>query len=474
MTDRATVVLDVGKTLSKLGLWAPDGTLIQRRSRPNQRVIAHRYSALDTKGIEQWLETTLREFAGLADIGAIIPVGHGAAAAVIGPDRLAQPSLDYEHPIPVELRREYDSRRDPFAQTGSPALPDGLNLGAQLYFLESLIPAGFASDSMIVPWAQYWSWLLSGVAATEVTTLGCHTDLWRPIEHTYSALAHSCGWSDRFAPMRSADAALGRLSVRWATRTGLPSDVQIHCGLHDSNAAVVAARGFPEIAAADSSVLSTGTWFVAMRTPAPGTRVLATDLSETRDCLINVNVAGNPLPSARFMGGREIELLTGLDSRRIDASSGQRELVDASANVLTSGAMVLPTFAPGYGPYPRRGGCWLAMPANDTERRAAVCLYAALVADATLDLVGARDRILIEGRFAAADVFVRALASLRTDCSIYVAPAQSDVSFGALRVLNPELRPAGPLTRVQPLTIDLTTYRNRWHEEIATRSRDTQ
>jgi sugar (pentulose or hexulose) kinase len=32
----------------------------------------------------------------------------------------------------------------------------------------------------ILLYPQYWSWRLSGVMATEVTSLGTHTDLWRP------------------------------------------------------------------------------------------------------------------------------------------------------------------------------------------------------------------------------------------------------------------------------------------------------
>ena len=40
-------------------------------------------------------------------------------------------------------------------------------------------------------------------------------------------------------------------------------------------------------------------------------------------------------------------------------------------------------------------------------------LYAALVADVSLDLIGSRDTLLVDGRFAHAPVFVQALATLR-------------------------------------------------------------
>jgi len=105
------------------------------------------------------------------------------------------------------------------------------------------------------------------------------------------------------------------------------------------------------------------------------------------------------------------------------------------------------------------------MPADEASRRAAVSLYAALLADVSLDLIGSRERILIEGRFAEAQVFVRALAALRPDSSVYVAHVQNDVSYGALRLLDPALAPMSSLQRVLPLDVALDDYREEWRAE---------
>jgi sugar (pentulose or hexulose) kinase len=490
MRDRAVIVLDVGKTLSKLTLWDPRGTLLDRRSHPNARVEAGRagsagargrhipsidaegprYLGLDAPGIESWLAAALRDFGRLADVGALIPVGHGAAAALIHGGQLLQPPLDYEQPIPEDCHRAYSAQRDPFALTGSPALPNGLNLGTQLHYLEALQQRPLDAAVTIVPWAQYWSWLLSGVASADVTNLGCHTDLWFPLAGAHSTLSIQRGWAARMAPLRPSNDVLGPLTPQWAQRTRLAADVQVHCGLHDSNAALLAAYAFPEIAGHDSTVLSTGTWFIAMRTPsgeattAEGAAPLALDrLPETRDCLLNVNAFGRPIPSARFMGGREIEILA--TQFRVDAPEHQPALLRAVPEVLARGTMVLPTFAPGSGPYPNGRGRWIAPPDDDSQRQAAVCLYAALAADVSLDLIGAKDRLLIEGRFAQCEVFVRALASLRPHTTVYVAQSESDASFGALRLVNPDLSPQSSLTRVAPLPQNLHDYRRRWRQE---------
>ncbi|MFM6852496.1 MAG: carbohydrate kinase, partial [Sphingopyxis sp.] len=133
---------------------------------------------------------------------------------------------------------------------------------------------------------------------------------------------------------------------------------------------------------------------------------------------------------------------------------------------LAAPAMLLPSFAPGFGPYPAATGAWVNRPDCWYARRSAACLYAALVSATALNLVGTSGRLLVEGRFAEADVFVRALASLRPDLQVFTANAHNDVSFGALRLINPDLRPHGALNHVAPLDVDLTEYAARWQENV--------
>lgn len=452
MAQRATIIIDIGKTIAKASLWDVDGVQIDRQSRANATIA----DVLDAGGIAQWLAGALTDFARQADIGAIIPVAHGAAAAIIDETGLVAPPIDYEAFIPAVSRAAYDALRAPFAETGSPALPDGLNLGAQLYHFGRDHLSGGSGTRQILPWPQYWSWLLSGIASSEVTSLGCHTDLWNPVEHRPSRLAEAMGWAAQFAPLRRAGDRLGPITPQWAARTGLPADTQIYCGVHDSNAALVAARAFPEIAGNEATILSTGTWFVAMRSTTQPISLAA--LPEGRDCLVNVDVAGRPVPSARFMGGREIEVLT--LSERIDRAEDQEAMIAA----MPGASMILPSFISGSGPFPEAKGLWFDKPDALAEQLAAVALYAALMADTALDLIGATQTLLIEGRFGQATAFVRALATLRPDMAVYTSIAEADVSFGALRLINPSIKPTTGLQRVAPLPVNLAAHKDRWHK----------
>jgi hypothetical protein len=126
--------------------------------------------------------------------------------------------------------------------------------------------------------------------------------------------------------------------------------------------------------------------------------------------------------------------------------------------------MALPTLTPGVGPFAVGEHRWVAAPDDPYARRAAACLYAALVTEVALEQIGTRERLLIEGRFAEAEVFVRALASLRPDLRVYVSNAHNDVSLGALRLLDPRIRPDGQLRLIAPLAVSLDAYRAVWRE----------
>lgn len=430
------VVLDIGKTLSKLSLWRLDGALVARVTRPNARPLADGMPVLDVDGIEAWLADGLRRFAAHGPVDAIVPVAHGAAAAIVRDGALVRPPLDYEAEFPAGETAAYARQRDPFAVTGSPLLGGGLNLGRQLDHLERCAPDSLAGGALILPWPQYWSWRLSGVPTSEVTSLGCHSDLWWPAERRLSAMAERRGWAAHLAPLGRAGDVVGTLSEAWRARTGMRGAAAVLCGIHDSNAALVAARGFEAVAEREATILSTGTWFVAMRSPAAGTTIAPAMLPEGRDCLINVDLNGQPIPSARFMGGRVVGAL--LDGDAPLDGDGQEEVIDALS-------------AAGAGPPAIRDGTWLERPAAAAERRAAVALHAARETSGMLDLIGTRDCLLIEGRFGRSQAFSRALATLRPELRVFAADGEIDASFGGLRLAVPAARPASEPRRIAPL-----------------------
>lgn len=309
----AVAVIDIGKTNAKVVLVGADGSEFGERRRSNTVRPGPPYPHFDADGLWKFVLGALSEMA--PRIHAVVPVTHGACAALVGADgALVLPVLDYEHSGPDAARATYAP--PPFEETGSPPLPGGLNVGAQLHWLETTRPDAVAGAAHLLMWPQWWAWRLSGVMASEITSLGCHTDLWAPADAAPSSLARARSWDRLLPPLRGANEILGSVTPEVARATGLDPVTPVHAGIHDSNASLL-----PYLGEAPCGVLSTGTWVISMA--LGGAPVV---LDPARDMLVNVAADGRPVPTARFMGGRERDaaLARGEREARIDAHMARR------------------------------------------------------------------------------------------------------------------------------------------------------
>lgn len=385
---RHVAVIDIGKTNAKLAIVdLGDLKEIDVRKRPNTVLAGPPYPHYDTDGLWDFIISGLADLRRSHAIDAITVTTHGASAALLdGEGELAAPVLDYEHDGPDTLSEQYDAVRPDFAETGSPRLPMGLNLGAQLYWQFETFREIRRNTKTVVTYPQYWAFRLTGRAVNEVTSLGCHTDLWCPRENRFSSLVDKAGWSGLMAPLASAADSLGPVTPDVAVAAGLDVDTPVYCGIHDSNASLYAHL---VSRAAPFAVVSTGTWVIAM---AIGGREV--ELDPARDTLINVNALGDPVPSARFMGGREFDRMTA------GLAHGPDE-ADVAA-VLRRGVMLLPSVETRSGPFPGRTHRWTVEEASltDGERFVAVSFYLALMTATGLEMTGAQGEVLVEGPFA--------------------------------------------------------------------------
>ena len=122
--------------------------------------------------------------------------------------------MDYEFGGYGVIDADYEAARPPFEETLSPSVPRGLNLGRQVFYLERQFPVEFAGARAFLAYPQYFAWRLSGFMASEVTSLGAHTDLWRPSEGALSSMVDRRGWRRLFPPMRNAWDTLGTRQAR--------------------------------------------------------------------------------------------------------------------------------------------------------------------------------------------------------------------------------------------------------------------
>ncbi|MFC7705417.1 FGGY-family carbohydrate kinase [Plastorhodobacter daqingensis] len=441
-------VLDVGKTNAKLALVAA-ATLaeIAVMTRPNRALPGPPWPHMDLEGHWAFFLDGLRRMQAAHGVDAISVTTHGASAVLLDAEgELAAPMLDYEHPIPADPA--YDALRPDFSLTGSPRLPDGLNLGAQLHWLLHQ-PGINARVAHVLTYPQYWGFRLTGNLATDVTSLGCHTDLWAPWQGCFSSLVAALGLESRIAPPRHAGEVLGGVTQAIAAATGIRAGTPVAVGIHDSNASL-----YPHLLGRTGSfaVVSTGTWVVVMVVAGR-----AAALDPGRDVLVNVNALGQAVPSARFMGGREYEVIR-------DGSTAVPDRGDRAA-VLARGMMLLPAVQRGCGPFPDRTARWTAEPETEGQRMVALAWYLALMTRTCLDLAGAAGPVIVEGPFARNPDYMDMLAALCPD-GIAEAASTTGTSVGAALLCLPAARP--PPTRPWPEPADtalMEDYARRWRAE---------
>jgi sugar (pentulose or hexulose) kinase len=449
----SVAVLDVGKTNVKVVLFDDDGAVIAERSQPNAALPPDAdwpYPRLDVDRIWAFLIKSLPELNAVAPIQTISLSSHGAAAVMVDDDGPCPPPMDYEFSGFGEIDAEYDAIRPAFEETLSPRGPRGLNVGRCVYYYERRFPAHFARARALLMYPQYWLWRLTGELASEVTSLACHGDLWRPREAAPSSLVTSRGWTRLIPPLRRAWDRFP-LKPEIAAATGLSPGVEVCCGAHDSNLSLV-----PQIVSREGafSVISTGTWVILM---AVGGRAR---LDPAWDMLSNVDVTGRPTPTARFMGGREFSALAGDPP----AAIGPQDV----AAIVASGALALPAFSDQGGPFWNRTGR-IEGPAPQTAagRAALATLYVALMSKLMLDRLEAPGDWIVEGGFAKTPAFAATLAALAPGRRVVLA-ASTGAAEGAARLARwGEPQPKAETREAAPWAIPgLADYAARWRAQL--------
>ena len=452
---RHIAVIDIGKTNAKLVLFdASSAHEVETLSIANEVQPGPPYPHYDLDRLWQFMLSGLKKLNAAHGVDAISITTHGATAVLMSEDTIALPVLDYEYYGPEKTRRDYRKVRSGFSETFSPGLPDGLNLAAQLFSQNQFMPDDFARVTDILMYPQYWAFRLTGIKASEKTSLGVHTGLWAPAKDDFSGFVDTMGWRRLFPPMQPARAELGSISESVAELTGLDPKTPVATGIHDSNASLL-----PYLLAVKGrfSVVSSGTWTIIM---SPGA---TTDLlDERRDCLANVDAFGRPVPTARFMGGREFAILMeGVAATSVEA--------DDIAHVIDNDVMVLPGFAGPVGPFPNQQGHWTNGPDGLTpaQKLAAVSLYLALMTRTCLSLAGLGDEVMLEGPLAGNSLYARALSAL---VGKPVRPSQEGTGTALGAAMLFDAVPTSVIRLSEPVApLDhpgLDAYAARWKERV--------
>jgi len=293
-------IIDVGKTNKKLFLFDQQYKIVYERSAkfietededgdPCENLESLRLSVFDS------LRDVFRrkEF----DVTAINFSAYGASFVYVDEDgQSVAPLYNYLKAYPPHLQKQfYDTYGGEHAfshQTASPVL-GSLNSGMQLYRMKYEKPEVYAKINYALHLPQYLSYLISGVPTTDITSVGCHTNLWNFEKNDYHEWVYREGIIDKLPPILQTDKVLP------ATFPGTKYKVGI--GLHDSSAALIPYQvAFQE----PFILISTGTWCISLN---PFNQQPLTREELQKDCLCYLHYKGKPVKASRLFAGQEHE-----------------------------------------------------------------------------------------------------------------------------------------------------------------------
>lgn len=470
-SEASTVaVLDVGKTNVKLSAVTPDGAILETLTVANTVINSGPWRHHDLAGLGDWVFSSLSEFAKRYRFTTFVSSGHGSGGVLVGTDPdagdgTAMPMIDYEQMPPADIQRRYSTLAGSFLDRGSAVMHAATHLARQMFWMQQAEREAFDKAKWFLNLPQYWAWRLSGVAVSEATGLGAQSHLWNVAERRWAPIVGSQGWTHLMPPLAPAWQPIGRIRPELAERHGLPKDMRVLTGIHDSSANFYR---YQASGLGDATVLSTGTWIVALsgRTPIDA-------LDERRGMTLNSDVHGNPVGGILTMGGREFTHVAGADSQ------GDADPV-VICRLISRGTMALPYFGDDDGLFPGsagRGAIIGALPADAAERKALAVLYVALLTVECLDALGSTGRVVLDGSFLRDPLFAALVAALRPQGDTVCNPDNSGVASGAALLAEHETRMThAPIALEKPIDFhhspaELSAYRRRWQDLSARHAR---
>ena len=293
-------IIDVGKTNKKLFLFDEHYKIVYERS-------ARFFETTDEDGFpcENIESLRLSVFDALRDVfrrkqfevKAVNFTTYGASFVYIDEEGTpVAPLYNYLKPYPEELKKKfYDTYggEQKFSHlTASPVL-GSLNSGMQLYRIKYEKPELFKQIKYALHLPQYLSYLLTGHVCSDLTSIGCHTNLWDFKKNDYHEWVSREGILPKFAPISSFDKVLPAIFPGNKYPVGI--------GLHDSSAALIPYQvNFHE----PFVLISTGTWCISLN---PFNDLPLTQTELEHDCLSYLHYQGKPVKASRLFAGQQYE-----------------------------------------------------------------------------------------------------------------------------------------------------------------------
>ncbi|WP_417941077.1 FGGY-family carbohydrate kinase [Flavobacterium sp. RS13.1] len=291
-------IFDIGKTNKKVFLFDENYKIVWEKSvNLDETVDEDGFPCENIDVLKEWIHDRLSEIKELKNyvLKAINFSTYGASFVYIDEDGNAlTPLYNYLKDYPEELKngfyKKYKGEEVFAVKTASPVL-GSLNSGMQIYRLKEERPELFEKVKYCLHLPQYLSFLLTGEAYTDITSIGCHTNLWNFKKMKYHRWLKNEGIKEKLPAIHP-----GRDVIK------KENDLAVGIGLHDSSSAIIPYTiNFTE----PFVLLSTGTWSISLN---PFNNKPLTFEELKNDCLCYMQYTEKPVKAARLFSGNEHEV----------------------------------------------------------------------------------------------------------------------------------------------------------------------
>ncbi len=233
-----TLIFDVGKTNKKLFLFDEQYNIVFEESLQIDEIKdGDGFPCEDLTTLSNWLKQRFKSVYSDTnyDVQAINFSAYGASLVHLDEtDKPLSPLYNYLKPYPEHLAKQfydtYGGENVMAKQTASPVL-GSLNSGLQLYRLKYEQPLIFSRIQYSLHLPQYLSFLISAKKTSDITSVGCHTQLWNFNENKYHRWVDEEDIKAKLPPLYQGDKIVYSSIDTEMIATGI--------GLHDSSAALI-------------------------------------------------------------------------------------------------------------------------------------------------------------------------------------------------------------------------------------------
>ena len=413
-SKKLNIVLDIGKTNVKLTFVdSLNNKTIKFFKTKQKNIYRHGIKILNSNSIFEWALKKITYIGRKNNLDKFVCTAHGTSIALISyDDKELLACTDYEYKFD-KLFNSYKKIAPKFNESFSPFLENGLNIGQQIYYLYKKKQQLIKETKYILNYPQYIVWKLTSSFSSEISYVGCHTHLWDFKRNKLSSFVKKIKLEKKFPKIRKAWDTIGQRKIG-------ESNLKIINGIHDSNASYLY---FKNSDIKNFTLVSTGTWYIIFNQKTP-----LKNLNPSLDMLANIDVFGKPVPTMRFMGGREYDHLMGV----FKISNKTRAIKNFSFH----NYLIYPSYASGGGFSINKINIGFYEGLNKGQIYYLICLYISFVINFCLNQMKSSNTIILDGPITKNITIMKILSSLRKKQIVLKNKREIGTTLGATNLFN--------------------------------------